>query len=222
MRRECSHPTISRIERGHISAVTVDRLRTAAAALDARIMLEVRWRGSDLARLLDERRAAMQHMLAARFAGMPGWQFVIELKTELADLQDLLATMDRKRRLAPEIARERGWRARDVGTWVVIEEGRENRRRVGQHAAVLRHAFPATSVGMRRWLARPTGTIAGLSFLTIVRPGNASRRLTPRRRVRPSSIPGAGHLVRGRDPEPGGADDGRASGGGTGRLRFPT
>ncbi|MEA2632936.1 MAG: hypothetical protein QOE66_3155, partial [Chloroflexota bacterium] len=34
---------------------------------------------------------------------------LIELKTELVDMNELLGTLDRKRRLARRIAQERGW-----------------------------------------------------------------------------------------------------------------
>jgi hypothetical protein len=34
---------------------------------------------------------------------------VIELKTAIVDVSGLVGTVDRKRRLAPEIARSRGW-----------------------------------------------------------------------------------------------------------------
>ncbi len=34
---------------------------------------------------------------------------VIELKTEIVDIQDLIGTVDRKRRLARVVARDRGW-----------------------------------------------------------------------------------------------------------------
>ena len=209
----CSRVAVSRIERGHLGEVTLDRIRRIAAVLESRAQLDLRWRGGELARLLDQRHAAMQDQVAARLARLVGWQFVaeasfsvygergsidllawhadrqalliIELKSELLDLQDLLATLDRKRRLAPVIARERGWLPRIVATWVVLEEGHGNRRRVATHGAVLRHAFPADARVMGRWLIRPDTVVAGLSFLTIARPMNARRTMAPLRRVAP-------------------------------------
>jgi hypothetical protein len=38
---------------------------------------------------------------------------VIELKTVIADVNELIGNVDRKRRLAPRVAAERGWDARD-------------------------------------------------------------------------------------------------------------
>ena len=207
----CAHATVSRIERGHLEELTVARLRHVAGALNARVVIDVRWRGAEAARLLDERHAALQQELALRFARLPGWEFapevsfsiygergsidvlarhrasgavlVVELKSELVNLQDLLATVDRKRRLAPAIARERGWACNVVGTWVLLEEGRENRRRVAAHRHVLIGAFPSRGREIRAWLAGPGGTIAALSILTIARAGNGRRSIGPRSRV---------------------------------------
>jgi hypothetical protein len=49
-----------------------------------------------------------------------GVLLVIELKTEVVDVNEMLGTLDRMRRLAQGIARSRGWQPRAVGTWVVI------------------------------------------------------------------------------------------------------
>src|SRR5204863_910446 len=42
---------------------------------------------------------------------------VVELKTELAEVQLLMSKMDQRTRLAARIARERGWEARHVACW---------------------------------------------------------------------------------------------------------
>ena len=210
---QCSRATVSRVERGLLDEIALGGIRRVAAALGARASLDLQWRGGELARLLDQRHAAMQDQVARRLTHARGWQFVaeasfsvygergsidllawhaerrallvIELKSELVDLQDLLVTLDRKRRLAPVIARERGWRPRVIATWVVLEESHGNRRRVAQHRAVLRHAYPADARTMGRWLAGPDVAVAGLSFLTIARPTNARRKVAPLRRVAP-------------------------------------
>jgi hypothetical protein len=201
------------LERGQLSELTFSMMRRIGAALDVRVELDPRWQRGTLAHLLDQRHAALQNELARRFGRMPGWQFaaevtfavwgergavdllawnaewrallIVEIKSELVDLQDLLSTLDRKRRLAPDIVRDRRWQPRVVGTWVVLEEGRGNRRRVALHREVLRHAFPADARSMRRWLARPDRAVAGLSFLTIARTASAGRPLGPVRRTAP-------------------------------------
>ena len=80
---------------------------------------------------------------------------MIELKTELVSLEDLLGTMDVRVRHAAKIARERGWLAKTVSAWVVFAESRTTRRRVQAHSAVLRSAFPDDGRSVAGWLARP-------------------------------------------------------------------
>jgi hypothetical protein len=109
---------------------------------------------------------------------------VIELKTELVDVQGLLGSVDRYRRLAPGLARQRGWDSAATSVWVVLRETDVNRRRVAAHAAVLRAALPADGWGMRRWLREPRGVIAGLSFLSDARVRSVSGAIGGIRRVR--------------------------------------
>jgi hypothetical protein len=93
-----------------------------------------------------------------------GTLLVIELKTELVDVQELIGMIDRKRRLAAQIALDRGWRARTVATWVVISQDRTNRRRVSAHRTVLRAAFPQDGHRVRAWLRAPAGPANALSL----------------------------------------------------------
>ncbi len=109
---------------------------------------------------------------------------VIELKTELADLQDTVSTLDRKVRLAMQIARERGWEPVSVSTWLVIADGRHNRRSVDRHAAFLRSRFPADGHAVMRWMRRPVGRVEALSFLSSARSTGTGQRLAPVHRVR--------------------------------------
>jgi hypothetical protein len=108
---------------------------------------------------------------------------VVELKTELVDVNDLMGSCDRKRRLAIEIARQRGWDPSSVSTWVLLADSRTNRRALAHHASVLRAKFPVDGRGVRRWLGRPTGPINGLSFLPSVHAVTLGRDLHPVRRV---------------------------------------
>lgn len=112
---------------------------------------------------------------------------VIELKTRIVDINDLMATMDVRRRVAWQIAREHGWDPVAVGVWVVVAPGRSNARALSDHATVLRAKFPADGRSMRRWLSKPTGDIAALSFLPEVRVADLGRDPTTPRRVRRSS-----------------------------------
>ena len=115
---------------------------------------------------------------------------VIELKTELVDVQALIGTVDRYLRLARKIAGERGWVARSVSGWVVLRDTMTNRRHVAAHAGVLRIAFPHDGMMMRRWLREPAGSLRALSFLSDRPQGNASSPQPGRRRVRVSKIRG--------------------------------
>jgi len=200
---------VSLIERGQLGHVTVGTLRRVGTALQIEIRLELRWRGGELFRLLAEGHAAMGETVTRRLVES-GWEvrpevsfshfgergvvdlvawhgasrslLLVELKTELVDLGDLLATMDRRRRLATVIAEGLGWSPATVASWVVLTDTRTNRRRVANHAAVLRAAFPTDGRSMPAWLRKPDRAIAGLSFLPYpaearsgTRPGTARR-----------------------------------------------
>ena len=132
-----SQSVVSRVERGHLGTLALDTIRRVLAALDARSDVVVRWRGGDLDRMLATAHSALHEEVAGRLLGLAGWQvapevsfgiwgergvidilawhqptrslLVIELKTELVDFNELLGTLDRKVRLAREIAADRGW-----------------------------------------------------------------------------------------------------------------
>src|SRR6185503_16120946 len=54
-----SQSTVSRLERGHVSTLSLAAIERAAAALDMRVELRARWRGGELDRLLDRDHAAL-------------------------------------------------------------------------------------------------------------------------------------------------------------------
>ena len=109
---------------------------------------------------------------------------VIELKTDIVDVNDLVGSADRRRRLARTIAAERGWDPATVSVWVLVSPSRTNRRRVAAHEAMLRAAFPMDGRGVRAWLRSPVGSVAALSFWPDSRAGNLRPDLTPARRIR--------------------------------------
>ena len=208
-----SQSAISRIERGQIGPQSVDSVRAVAAALDIRVDLVPRWRGGDLDRLLNRRHSALHESVARIFRDeLPSWMLapevsfaiyaergvidilawhpgrrallVIELKTDLADMNELLGTLDRKRRLAIQVAAGRGWDPVTISAWLIISESRTSRRRVAAHEAMLKSALPDDRRTIRRWLRDPVGRVAALSFWTDTR-GLAGRRAAkPIRRVR--------------------------------------
>ena len=107
---------------------------------------------------------------------------IIELKTDIADVNELVGTFDRKRRLAREIVKERGWRPTTVSGWVIVSGGRTNRARIAAHGAMLRAAFPLDGRSIVGWLADPMGPIAALSMWSSARggPSASSRRVRVR------------------------------------------
>lgn len=201
----------SDIERGKIERVALTRLRRVAKVLDVRLMLEPRWRGAALDRVLSSRHAAMTETVT-RMLIEAGWEvrpevsfnhfgergvvdlvawrpergvlLLVELKTELVNPNELLAVTDRRRRLAATIVAPLGWRPATVGQWVVVAGSRTNQRRLAQHRTVFRAAFPADGRSVRGWLVKPDSPISALWFLPDSGATSVGRRLAPRLRVR--------------------------------------
>ena len=118
---------------------------------------------------------------------------VIELKTELVDLNETMGTLDRKRRLADGVARDRGWEAVAVGTWLVFADSRTNRRALATHATVLRSKYPVDGRTIRSWLRQPVGPVLALSFMPDVGVVPVGRGSRPIRRVSAPRRAGATH-----------------------------
>lgn len=189
-----SQATISRLERGHLDTVSLGSVRRAFSAVDARVSVDVSWRGGALDRLLDERHAALVGRLVTVLSadgsdvavevtysryGERGSidvlavllqaraAIVVEVKTELTSVEETLRRHDAKVRLAPLLAEERfGWRPLHVSRLLVLPEDRTARRRVARQAALLDRALPARGRAVRDWLRRPDGALAGLWFLS--------------------------------------------------------
>jgi transcriptional regulator with XRE-family HTH domain len=200
-----SQGAVSRAERGHIDTLSLRTIRAIATRLEMRAEILLRWRGGELDRLLSRRHSALHEEVARMFATLSDWEphpevtfsiwgergwvdvlawhpsrrilLVIELKTDIVDIQDLIGRVDMKVRLAPEIAKRAGfdWTPTVVAAWVVVSPGRTNERRLATHATVLRTAFPADGRAIRRWLRDPSGSIRALSFPPSSTPGSARR-----------------------------------------------
>ncbi|HEY6056549.1 MAG TPA: hypothetical protein VIV06_00880, partial [Candidatus Limnocylindrales bacterium] len=201
-RAGCHQTMISLIERGHLDRASIRLLRRVFGALDARLEPVVSWRGGDLDRLLDERHAQLVEAAASAYQ-RAGWDVhpevtyarygergsidllavrpadravaVNEMKSEIASVEELARRHDEKARLAAEVCFERfGWRPAVVGRVLVVPEDRTVRRVVARHALTFAAAYPVVGRGVRLWLARPTGSIGGLWFLTVKDGGRAS------------------------------------------------
>jgi transcriptional regulator with XRE-family HTH domain len=205
-----SQSTVSRVERGHLDQLPTSTIRRVMAALDLRVEVRVRWRGGELDRLLDRAHAALGESVVQSLLAR-GWQvrrevsfsrygergvidilafhpsssslLSIELKTVLLDLQEPMAGVDRKLRLAPEVARSLGWRATSVSGLVVVSDGRTNRRRVAEHRRPLRAAFPTDGRQLRSWLRLPSGAVRGLIFWPRTHRQNARPQSSRQRRA---------------------------------------
>jgi transcriptional regulator with XRE-family HTH domain len=197
-----SSSTVSLVERGHLALATVATVRQLASALEMALPFAPRWRGAELAKLADQRHAELVGEVVAALRAR-GWDarpevtfsrwgergsidvlglrrdagaaLAVECKTQIADLQDLLSTMDRKRRLCAEIvAAEFGWRPSVVGTVLVMFDSSSARLAVARHAGVFAAALPLRTVAVRDWLADPASPLAGIWFL---HNSDTSRRL---------------------------------------------
>lgn len=175
---------MSRIERGQIADMPVRRVAAIARALDADLVVSLRWRGGELDRLLDEGHAAILGRVAELLQAC-GWitesevtysvygergsidllawhpatrtLLVVEIKTELTSVEATLRKHDEKVRLAARIADERfGWRATSTARLLVLPNLSTARRRVERHGAVLGTAYPVRGEVLRAWLRQPT------------------------------------------------------------------
>jgi hypothetical protein len=89
---------------------------------------------------------------------------VVELKTELVDINELLGTLDRKRRLIMRIARERGLEPKLVSVWLVITDTSTNRRHARDHATLLHSRLPSEGRQLRRLIGDPSVAMSGVAF----------------------------------------------------------
>ncbi len=187
-----SRGAVSLVERGILTPVTFGTFRRLAAAVDLRIDLVPRWRGGEVDRMLGRRHSLLHESFARHLRAQPGWTFrpevsysiygergvidmlawherramvlVVEFKTELVDVNDLVGSMDRRRRLAVRIARDLGWEAGAASCLVVLVGSRTNRRRVAEHRTILRAAFPADGRHLAGWLRDPREAVSTLAM----------------------------------------------------------
>ena len=201
-----SQSAISRLEQGEGDRQTIAAVARAVESLGARLRVTVLAHAEDLDRLLDARHASLVDRLATllRDAGWlvapeatfsvygergsidllafhprTGALLVVEVKSAVPDVRATLAGIDSKARLAPVVARERGWRVTSVSRWLVLPDDRTARRRVAQHETTFRAVLPGRTVEMRRWAKAPGGPAAGIVFVSDMRPVGARHRIRP-------------------------------------------
>jgi transcriptional regulator with XRE-family HTH domain len=191
-----SQGVISLIERGRLDLVSLDKLRRVAREVDADLVFQLRWRGGDLDRLIDEGHARLVGSVLGLLQ-TAGWDvraevsyseygergsidilawheatrslLVVEVKTELVSVEETLRKHDEKSRLAAKVAREQfGWRAAGTSRLLVLPDLSTPRRRVDRHSAVLGAAYPLRGVSTRRWLKAPEGSMSAVLFIPVV------------------------------------------------------
>jgi hypothetical protein len=211
---EIDQTTMSLVEAGAIGGLTVDVVRAAAGAVGVTLDFEPRLRrGGDAARLLDAGHAQLVEAVIGilrRFdwivvaeytfsrygergsVDIVAWHaltrslLLVEVKTRLVDVQELLATLDRKCRVVPPLlARDHGWRRPvGVGRVVVVHDASTARRVVARHAETFSSALPKRSADVRQWVRRPSGPMAGVWFLSFTTRGRGKRSSVTVERVR--------------------------------------
>ncbi len=207
-----SRSPVGRIERGELDRIAWADLRAVAEAVGARLEFDLRWQGEGIDRLLDERHAATVDVVVAIFRRC-GWEVdvevsfsiygergsidvvgrhrptgflaVVEVKASIGDVNQTVIGLDRKARLAPRIAVERGWACTGVARLLAIADNRTSRSRVARHDVTFMTAFPLRGRACLAWLNAPIRPVpSGLLFARLpdVRSTDRMRqRLRPKR-----------------------------------------
>ena len=202
---------MSKVETGKIANVSLRTLEGIAVSLGASLEIGVQWRGEGLDRLLDAAHAGLVEQVVERLQRL-GWEtiieasfairgergsidvlgldrssgtvLVVEVKSVVPDSQAMIQSLDRKVRLAPEIARQRQWPCRTFGRLLVVGDSTTARTRVRLLDGTYRSAFPVRGRAVATWLRTPIGSMAGLWFLPFATRGGTANRVTGRQRVR--------------------------------------
>jgi hypothetical protein len=159
--------------------MTVSSVRRISDVLQIRLRWDAGYRGSELARLRDADHAALAEA-TARLLERRGWLvapeqsfnrygdrgridllayhpatrtlLVIEIKTVIVEIQDILGGLDVKVKVARDVSRSLGWSAGAVVPALVVGESSTNRRRIAAHerlfarlASAVRRAGLATA-----------------------------------------------------------------------------
>jgi transcriptional regulator with XRE-family HTH domain len=184
-----SRDPVCRAERDELSGMTIGTLSRLTDALSAMLVIEIRWQGAALDRLVDREHAHVQEAAARRLASR-GWSVhaevsfnhygdrgscdlvawdagtrtlvVMEVKSELGNLQDLLHRLDVKVRLGAFLARQLGWPVpKTVVRGLVLAEDRTARRTIARHDALF-SGFGIRGRAALAWLRSPSATATGL------------------------------------------------------------
>ena len=204
---------VSTLECGRARVLKLRDVEAILGALGARLDLRVLWNGPELDRLLDAGHAAVAASVKRRLERW-GWLvrvevsysrygergridllawhpssgilLVLEIKTDLVDVQQLLGSLDAKARLARHIVQPFGWTVRAVVPGIVFGEDKTVRRRLTT-LDTLFDRFGTRGRAALTWLRRPDGAPSGLLWFVRITPSKA-----PSGRLRVRGAP-AGH-----------------------------
>lgn len=154
--------TWSRLECGQLDGLPVGTLRRCLAVLEIRVDLVPAWRGTHIDRVRDERHAMLEAVWKERLetwrwqtwaevsysrygerdrVDLVAWDpfsgvlIIIEVKSEIVDVQALLGTLDARVRLGPIIAASLGLpRPTTVIPMLLVVDATANRQRVARFA----------------------------------------------------------------------------------------
>ncbi len=205
-----SRRAVSILERGLARLLKVGDVERLLSALGARVDFRVMWNGPQLDRLVDGAHAAVGAAVKRRLErwawivrvevsynrygergriDLLAWHpatrtlLVIEIKTDLVDVQDLLGTLDAKTRLARHVGETFGWEVATVVPGIVFAEDRTTRNRL-ERVDSLFDRYALRGRAAISWLREPVGAPSGLMWFTGVK-GLPSRAAAPRVRRPP-------------------------------------
>ena len=190
-----SQSEVSRRARGALESCTVSDVERWSIALGAHLLMDLRVEGERP--LTDAAHAEMQNWLAGVLRGA-GWivepevsfnhygdrgridllamhlgarvLLVVEIKTRLLDAQEVIGRVDVKRRVAPIIARQRGWSPATVLPALVLKEESTTRRRLVAHAALFAN-YSLRGRSASAWLRQPRRPVpGGMLIVALPRP----------------------------------------------------
>ena len=203
------------LERGRADRLSITAVRRIMTSLGVRLEWDAGYRGAELSRLRDADHALHEEWLARRFEAM-GWTvapevsfnhygdrgridllayhqptrtvLVVEVKTVVVDIQDLLGALDIKRRVAAGVARSLQWEPAHVVPLLAIRADTTNRCRIASHHRLFGR-FSLRGAGAVSWLRQPSVSASGnptgsLIFLRLPDGKDIDLRRAGRQRVR--------------------------------------
>jgi transcriptional regulator with XRE-family HTH domain len=206
-----SRQAVSLLETGRATALRLGVILSIIEALGGRFDGRVLWNGPELDRLVDARHAELTAWVKRRLERW-GWTtrvevsfnrygergridllayhprlhllVVIEVKTSMVDVQELLGTLDMKTRIAGSLGERFGWHIARIVPVIVFAEDPTTRRRLVRLAPLF-DGFPLRGRAAISWLRHRTDPPPpGMLFLTAA-PGTAVRQ-AGQQRVRPT------------------------------------